>query len=73
METNMLQFIRNISDSDEEFLAIIEEINRWIANEEEQNRSHTIYLPANLGRINFSRDEYRKAIRTSRPQGRRTN
>ncbi|MGL4389084.1 MAG: Mor transcription activator family protein [Brevinema sp.] len=29
METSMLQFVRNISDSKEEFLAIIKAINQW--------------------------------------------
>ncbi|MGL4562018.1 MAG: hypothetical protein ACRCV0_07025 [Brevinema sp.] len=56
----MLQFIRNISDSDKEFLAIIEEINKWV--DDEENKSRTIHIPSKLGRINFSRDEYRAAL-----------
>jgi len=58
----LLHFIRAISDSEEEFLAIIQEMNSWVQNNEEENEQRFIYMPHNLSRFNFSREEYRKAI-----------
>ncbi len=59
---NLLQFIRYIADSDEEFLAIIKEMNSWC---EDEKSSRSIYTINNTGRFNFTKDEYKKAIDTA--------
>ena len=64
---NILNFIREITDSDEEFLAVIEEMNRWTIkhteeseNEESEQRFiHVPYIPRGL---DFTRDEHREAL-----------
>jgi len=58
----LLHFIREISDNEEEFLAIIKEMNSWVQNNEEENKQRFVRLPHNFSRFNFSRDEYRKAL-----------
>ena len=59
---NILNFIRKITDSDEEFLAVIEEMNRWV---EDEDQSRPIYVPNNIGWLNFTRDECEQALNTA--------
>ena len=67
---NILNFIREITDSDEEFLAVIEEMNRWTRkyteeseNEESEQRFiHVPYIPRGL---DFTRDECEQALNTA--------
>lgn len=53
---NILNFIREIIYSDEEFLAVIEEINRY------EDQSRPIYVPNNIGWLDFTRDEHKEAL-----------
>ena len=63
---NILNFIREITDSDEEFLAVIEEMNKWmgisLGRENEEIEKRIFYIPNNIRRFNFTRDEYREAF-----------
>lgn len=59
----LLEFLRELADSDEEFIAIIIEMNQWLNGEnDEKKHSRSLYAINNIGRFNFSRDEYKQAI-----------
>lgn len=58
----LLQFIREITDSDEEFLAVIKEMNIWIKGEGNAENNKSLYVPNYNGRLNFTRKEHRDAL-----------
>jgi len=59
----LLHFIRAISDSEEEFLEIIKELNSWGENNEEETEQRFVCMPHNLSRFNFSRNEHQQALK----------
>ncbi len=58
-----LDYLQNITDSEEEFIAIVKEMNSWCENEKNENR--TVHMPHNLHRFGFTREEYKRAFAVS--------
>lgn len=63
----LLQFIREITDSDEEFLAVIQEMNRWVnrptvEGNNEEYKQRFIHVPYISRGFNFSKDEHRRSL-----------
>ena len=62
---NIINFIREITDSHEEFLAVIEEMNKWmgisLGRENEETEKRIFYISNYIRWLHFTRVEYREA------------
>ncbi len=61
LRMKFIDYLQNITDSEEEFIEIVKEMNSWY----EKNENRTVHMPHNLHRFNFTREEYKRAFAIS--------